>query len=185
MFNLSKFAFSRQNLRQFFPKLGVRTKTLFVLLLCLVGLWSISLGMGMALALDNSKLTDAVPQRLQTGQDLYLETCAGCHIPIPPAVLPIETWQTILEKPNNHYGTKVPLVRITQVLIWDYLRTFSRPLNREEVEPVYVGTSRYFKALHPRVTLPKPVTHKTCIVCHPGAEQFDYRTLSPEWENSP
>lgn len=173
MFNWFRFKFSQ--LRQ----------VLFLVLLLVIGLWSISIGITVAFALDNSKLMDPVPERFQTGQDLYLDTCAGCHIPISPAVLPTETWQTILENPNNHYGTQVPLVRITQVLIWDYLRTFSRPLTREEPKPVYIEQSRYFKALHPRVTLPKPTSHKTCIVCHPGAENYDYRTLSAEWQDSP
>jgi hypothetical protein len=154
-----------------------------IILLLLLGLWSIIAGAGMALALDGSNAVDPVPERFQTGQNLYLETCSGCHVPIPPQVLPTETLQAILENPDNHYGTSVPLVRITQVVIWDYVRNFSRPLSKEEPQPVYVGQSRYFKALHPQVDLPKPVTHQTCIVCHPQAGAFDYRTLSPEWEN--
>ncbi len=129
---------------------------------------------------------DEVPERYQSGLKLYRDTCSGCHIALPPEILPMETWQTLLENPNDHYGTSVTgLIRLTQLLIWDYLRTYSRPLNKDEPIPLYAERSRYFKALHPRVPLPDVVTHKTCITCHPGAENFNFRTLTSEWEDAP
>jgi hypothetical protein len=129
---------------------------------------------------------DQVPQRYQNGLNLYLDTCSGCHIALPPEILPMETWQTILENPMDHYGTSVDgLIRLTQLLIWDYLRTYSRPLNKDEPVPLYAERSRYFKALHPRVDLPDIVSHKTCLVCHPGAERFNFRSLTSEWEDAP
>jgi hypothetical protein len=129
---------------------------------------------------------DDVPERYQNGLKLYRETCSGCHIAVPPEVLPMETWQTLLENPDDHYGTSVTgIIRLTQLLMWDYLRTYSRPLNKDEPVPYYIERSRYFKALHPRVPLPNVVTHQTCITCHPGAENFNFRTLRPEWEDAP
>ncbi len=38
---------------------------------------------------------DIIPDRYQLGQELYLENCASCHIGIPPAVLPTQTWQRV------------------------------------------------------------------------------------------
>jgi hypothetical protein len=100
--------------------------------------------------------------------------------------MPIETWKQLLEKPDKHYGTQLTeMIRLTQLLIWEYLSTFSRPLLPDEPVPFYVEQSRYFKALHPRVELPKPTTTKSCLICHPQAANFDYRTLSPEWEEAP
>jgi len=29
------------------------------------------------------------------------------------------------------------------------------------------------------------MTAKTCIVCHPNVAQFDFRTLTPEWNDAP
>lgn len=159
-----------------------------VITFLLLGFWSLLLGLGAAFALDNGTLksTDLVPSRYQLGYESYLETCSGCHLPIPPAVLPIESWKRLLEQPDKHYGTSLTgFNRLTQRLMWDYLSTFSRPLSINEPLPLYVEQSRYFKALHPRVDLPKPTSSKTCLVCHPKAEQFDYRTLTPEWENAP
>jgi hypothetical protein len=157
----------------------------------LITFWSLFLGWGIALALEQPssqnflKSVDPVPTRYQPGYELYLEKCSSCHIPVPPAVLPTETWQQILQKPEEHYGKKVELVRLNQLLIWDYLKIFSRLLLPNEPVPQLMEQSRYFKALHPKVDLPKPLTFPTCITCHPKAASFDYRTLSPAWENAP
>ncbi|MGK7877953.1 MAG: cytochrome [Xenococcaceae cyanobacterium] len=134
----------------------------------------------------NPKSIDSVPDRYQVGQELYLESCSSCHVPIPPEVMPTETWKQLLEKPQKHYGKQLPqFIGISRILIWDYLRTYSRSVAIDEPIPLYVEQSRYFKALHPRVDLPKPTTHQSCVSCHLGAKNLDYRSLTPEWENSP
>lgn len=164
---------------------------LFVLLL----LWSAIVGWGLA-SLTNAQLssqsaTDAtaqvepVPQRYQLGQQLYLENCATCHLAVPPEVLPTQTWQRLLQD-SQHYGTKIkPLVDPPRLLVWNYLRTFSRPLNKDEEIPFRTQDSRFFKALHPKVKLPNPANLSSCISCHPSANEFNFRRLTPEWENSP
>lgn len=189
-----------------------RRRSLLVLFL-LILLWCISLGWGIALAIDspisnqwsvvkvgkrqearnqrstpNSRLknVDPVSSRNQLGQELYLENCSSCHLPVPPAVLPTETWRQLLERPQQHYDAQLPLIISPSLLLmWDYLRTFSRPLNQDEPVPNRVESSRYFRALHPRVDLPQPITLNTCASCHPNARQFNYRSLTPKWENSP
>ena len=119
----------------------------------------------------------------QLGQELYVQNCSSCHIPIPAEVLPTETWQEILEKPGKHYGTSLPKLSSIDVrLIWSYVRASSRPLLEKELKPEFVTQSRYFKALHPKVDLPKPVTHQSCILCHPGAKELDYLSLSSEFD---
>lgn len=123
---------------------------------------------------------------LETGKDLYLETCASCHLPIAPEVLPTETWKEIMENPQKHYGTSVPdLVRISQVVIWQYLMTMSRPLNPQEIQPTYIRNSRYFRALHPRVEFTNEINSQNCLACHPGARQLNYQELTPEWYDAP
>jgi hypothetical protein len=122
---------------------------------------------------------DPVPEKYQTGLSLYLDSCSSCHIPIPPQVLPTDTWKRILERPDNHYGNKLPpIVSSFKLLIWDYLRTFSRPLLINEPPVAFIEESRYFKALHPKMEFPTTVTYQTCISCHPQAINFDYRTLN-------
>ncbi|MBE9122253.1 diheme cytochrome C [Tychonema sp. LEGE 07199] len=128
---------------------------------------------------------DRIPEAYQLGQQLYLENCATCHIGLPPQVLPTETWRRLLQDPE-HYGQTIKLlVDPPRLLVWNYLQTFSRPQPKDEDLPYRAANSRYFKALHPRVKLPQPANLSSCVTCHPGASQYNFRKLTPEWENSP
>jgi len=129
---------------------------------------------------------DPIPTRYEPGFETYLETCGTCHIALPPEIMPTESWQEILRRPDKHFGVSITNIeRVSQFLIWDYLSTFSRPLPPNNTTPLFAERSPYFKALHPRVSLPPDMTAKSCVLCHPQVGQFDFRTLTPEWENSP
>lgn len=173
------------------PQRGKRSPAVLMLILLV---WSICLGWGLGLVLSASAQTtapgigtvDAIPARYQLGKELYLENCATCHIAIPPEVLPSETWRRLLMEPQEHYGVKLePLLGPSQLVMWDYLRTFSRVQQEKEAIPFRVSESRFFKALHPRVKFPQQAKIASCVTCHPGVGQFNYRTLTQEWENSP
>lgn len=158
------------------------------ILLVLLLAWSLAIGWGLserAIAQESDPIphtgtVDPTPPRYQLGEQLYLENCATCHIPIPPAVLPIETWRDLLQDPQHYGETLDPLLNPQLTIVWNYLRTFSRPLNAEEAVPYRIGRSRYFKALHPEVELPQQVTLRSCVNCHPNASQYDFRTLTPQ-----
>ena len=157
-----------------------------LILFLLILAWSIAAAWVLAISThaQPATTTDAVPQRYQLGQELYLENCATCHIAVPPAVLPVQTWQRLLQD-TQHYGVQLkPLVDPPRLLMWNYLRFSSRPLNENEEIPYRVTDSRYFKALHPKVKLPKPTRLGSCVTCHPNVTAYDFRTLTPEWENS-
>ena len=174
-----------------------RSQLSVVLFLVLV-VWSMLLGWGMAVGLNaaakSENITqgmsvaiatvDPVPARYQQGLQLYLENCASCHVPLPPEVMPSDTWRTLLLEPEEHYGRQLePITRPFIFLVWDYLQAFSRPLAKDEKTPLRLTQSRYFQALHPQVTLPPPLNVSSCVSCHPGAADYDYRRLTPEWEN--
>lgn len=128
---------------------------------------------------------DVVPQNLKLPQETYLARCATCHIGIPPAVLPNASWKAILQD-SSHYGVAwEPLRNPELALTWKYLQTNSRPLNPEEQLPYRIARSRYFKILHPRVKFSEPVTVGTCVSCHIGAPKFNFRALSPQWQDGP
>jgi hypothetical protein len=139
---------------------------------------------GVAVAAEGA--IDPVPARYQLGQQIYLQTCAACHIAVPPQLLPIQTWQQLLQDPQ-HYGITIkPLVSPELQATWSYVRTYSRPVRADEPVPYRVYQSRYFKALHPRVELPnRQLKLTSCATCHPGADKYDFRTLSSEWQNAP
>ncbi|WP_041918530.1 diheme cytochrome C [Gloeocapsa sp. PCC 7428] len=174
------------------PRAKTQKRSHFILLLVIL-LWSMTMGWGLALATNAQPspkqaateeigTVDIVPSRYQLGQELYLENCATCHIALPPAVMPTQTWQRLLQDPQ-HYGVTLPqLVDPPRLLIWNYLRNFSRPLLKEETIPYRLGESRYLKALHPNVKLPRPVNVGSCVSCHPSATEYNFRRLSPEWE---
>lgn len=135
-------------------------------------------------ASDAISTVDPVSARYQLGQELYLENCAGCHIALPPAVLPTQTWKEILQD-SQHYGTQIPpLIDPPRLLVWNYLQKFSRSQAKEEETPYRLDDSRYFKALHPKVKLARPIQITSCVSCHPSAAQYNFRNLTPEWENS-
>lgn len=175
----------------------------------LLFVWSIFLGWGIALifgqstpslALEGNATKDFIAQanpkevgtvdpidpRYQLGKELYLENCASCHIPLPPEVLPSETWRRLLQEPQQHFGVQLqPIIGPSLVLIWNYIRAYSRPEKEGQPLPYRISESPFFKALHPRVNFPQTVNPASCVTCHPAAPQFNYRRLTPEWENSP
>jgi hypothetical protein len=159
-----------------------------------LALWSMGIAWGAAIAFEppsllpsNPLVVSEVADPRTLGRDTYLENCASCHIPVPAEVLPTESWKKILETTHKHYGVSIdpPPISLSVRLMWDYLRFASRPLRQDEPVPQLIEQSRFFKALHPKVKLPEEVTLKTCIVCHPSAQEFNYQKLSPEWNNAP
>lgn len=193
------------------PDRRQRGRSIWVLLVLLL-LWSICLGLGLAQATEPKAIklaqtavasptpsnplqaatqpatvgtVDVIPARYQAGYQLYLQTCATCHVGIPPEVMPTETWRQLLPDPQ-HYGLELkPLQNPDLRIAWEYLRTFSRPQAADEAVPYRIYQSRYFKALHPRVKLPPKAGLGSCISCHPGAGAYDFRSLSAEWQNAP
>ena len=128
---------------------------------------------------------DPVNDRDKAGQILYLENCATCHLGIPPAVMPTQTWQALLQDPQ-HYGINIDLPQGTdRRIIWNYIKTASRPIaDTIDRVPYRIGDSRYFRALHPKIKFAEKPTLTTCITCHPSAQGFNFRTLTPEAEKS-
>ncbi len=124
---------------------------------------------------------DVIPAQYKLGQELYLENCSSCHIAIPPAVFPNQTWKNLLED-SQHYGAQLkPLVDPPRTLVWRYLATYSRSLQKDEQIPYRFNSSRYFKALHPQVKLPQPIQASSCVTCHPGTSNYNFRSLTKEW----
>ena len=168
------------------PQQQKRRRTLVVLLLSIL-ICTLVMGKALAQSLEPSRIStiDPIGKSHQLGKELYLENCAGCHVALPPEVMPTETWRQLLLDPQ-HYGRQLQLpVGPPRILIWNYLRDFSRPHTKEEEIPYRLPQSRYFKALHPRVKLPRPTSVGTCLTCHPSADRYNFRQLAPEWQDSP
>jgi Dihaem cytochrome c len=136
--------------------------------------------------LDWLGTVDLVRDRDRLGQTLYLENCATCHLGVPPAVMPTQTWQALLQDPQ-HYGVSIDLPQDPERrILWNYIKMASRPTadGRDRV-PYRISESRYFRALHPKVKFKEKQGLTTCISCHPSAKDFNFRKLTPEAENLP
>jgi mono/diheme cytochrome c family protein len=179
----------RQRQRHRRPSAWVLIMLMGLSSLCGWGLTQVQPAVGQAPVAQATQSTigtvDTVPANLKLSQETYLARCATCHIGIPPAVLPNDSWKAILQD-SNHYGvTWEPLRNPDLALTWKYLQTNSRQLNPEEQVPYRIARSRYFKILHPRVKFTEPVTVGTCVSCHIGAPKFNFRALSPQWQDGP
>ncbi len=139
----------------------------------------------LAVPANPTNTVDLVSSSYQLGQQFYLESCATCHVGLPPAVMPSQTWADLLPD-SQHYGvTLQPLVEPKLEITWKYVSTYSRPVLKDERTPYRLAQSRYFKALHPRVEFTEPIGVGSCIACHPAAAQFNYRQLTADWQNAP
>lgn len=138
-----------------------------------------------SILIDPEGELDRVAPAFYLGRELYLENCATCHVGVPPGLLSSQVWRNLI-RDSAHYGTTItPPKDPSLQIIWNYLREYSRPLAEGEAASYRVGTAPIFKALHPRVQLPKPVSLDTCIRCHPRVDFFNFRALSPEWDSAP
>lgn len=178
----------------FFSGKRTRQKRSPFVLVLLIAIWSIGLGGSLAIAktpfyhspaseitAPNLKAVDPALPRYQLGEQLYIENCGTCHLAIPPGLLPTQTWLDLIQD-AQHYGVQIrPLVDPQRLIVWNYLRTYSRPRTSEEQTPYRVASSRFFRALHPNVKFSQPITLSNCASCHIGAREYDFRTLTPEW----
>jgi Dihaem cytochrome c len=175
-------------------KLRKRRRSPVVLFLLLL-FWSVVLGWGLAQAASPPAeqppaaspvgTVDVVSPSFQLGQEIYIANCAACHVGLPPAIMPSQTWRSLIQE-TQHYGAIIPAILEPNLrIVWNYLATYSRPINQGEEVPFRIHQSRFFKALHPNIKFDQPVTLNSCATCHPASAQFDYRSLSPEWTDAP
>lgn len=123
-------------------------------------------------------MVDPVDARYEANYSVYVEQCASCHVALPPAVLPIESWQTLVTD-TAHYGVQLNLTQLDQQLMVNYLQTYSRRHIGSGPIPYRVKDSDYFQALHPNVELPQPVNLRSCTSCHINASNQDYSFIEP------
>lgn len=119
-------------------------------------------------------MVDPVAENHVVGYQIYVERCGSCHVALPPAVLPIESWQVVLSD-RAHYGvTILDIPRFDQQLMQRYLQTYARRYQSRGTTPYRLANSDYFLALHPNIDLPQPLTLRTCTSCHLNAPEQDY-----------
>lgn len=119
-------------------------------------------------------MVDPVSEKHAVGYEIYVERCATCHVALPPALLPLEAWETIVTD-SAHYGVSLPSIPpFDQQIMVNYLQTYSRSYRGRGPTAYRLTDSDFFAALHPNVLLPEPLNLRSCTSCHVGADKQDY-----------
>jgi len=123
---------------------------------------------------SNYGMVDPVGAQYEASYSVYVEQCATCHVALPPAVLPTDTWQALVTDPA-HYGVVLPaFTQFDQRLMLNYLQAYSVRHKGGGPLPYRLQDSRYFQALHPNLDLPQPLNLQSCTSCHLKAGEQDY-----------
>jgi hypothetical protein len=127
-----------------------RMKRQLLIVMLVIFAWSVAIGFILGLATTSVHTTnptpsvgtlEVVPAQYQLGQELYIENCSTCHIALPPAVFPTQTWKNLVED-SQHYGAQIqPLVHPQRILVWKYISTFSRVQLQDEEIPYRLNRS--------------------------------------------
>jgi hypothetical protein len=109
----------------------------------------------------------------------YLKECGSCHVAFPPALLPAQDWQTIMNSLDKHYGTDASLdAKTRDALTAELQRNASRrDKHAGRGQPPRLTRSAWFEKEHG--TLPEKRTATLpaaaqCEVCHSRAAEGDY-----------
>jgi mono/diheme cytochrome c family protein len=116
-----------------------------------------------------------------------LKECGDCHIPFPPQMLPMRSWQTIMSDLADHFGDNATLPDKTRADIEAYLvanaadtpgNDFKRFLRGTPpaATPLRITETNFWKNAHGEVSAsafadPKIKTRANCIACHRSAKQ--------------
>ena len=130
--------------------------------------------------------TDAVSAaQPATPAELFATECGACHMPYPPALLPVRSWSAIMSGLADHFGEDASLDLETTALLADYLAANAadadgrrsrvlRGLKAGDV-PLRITDTLWWKNAHNEVSARAfqrvNVTSKSnCVACHgPGA----------------
>ena len=102
-----------------------RSKLHFALIGILAFCLRALLGMGLAKAVESSPygMVDPIDERHAVNYATYVEQCSTCHVALPAAVLPMDTWQTLITDPAHYGVTLTNITRFDQQLMLNYLQT--------------------------------------------------------------
>ncbi len=111
----------------------------------------------------------------------YDTECAACHIAYPPALLPAGSWNRLMGRLDNHFGSDAALDPKTTAEIKAWLDREAGTGRRARSEPPEdrITRSAWFVRKHEEVRsdIWKRASVKSpanCAACHRGAERGDY-----------
>ena len=114
----------------------------------------------------------------------YQQECAACHIAYPPGLLPAASWQRLMSRLPQHFGTDASLDAATTKELSDWLKAHagtSKRVRRDPTPPPEDRISRagWFAREHDEIPaktwrLAAVKSASNCAACHTQAEQGDF-----------
>lgn len=139
-------------------------------------LW-LTLGLGSTLALADGAT------RLPTDNAKFQQECAACHTPYAPGLLPAASWQRLMSKLGQHYGTDASLDATSTRAIGQWLQANAASYKRVREEPPQdrITRSEWFQRKHRPGEVPADVWKRpavgspaNCGACHVNAAQGEF-----------
>lgn len=111
----------------------------------------------------------------------YQQECSACHLAYPPGMLPAASWQRLMHRLPNHFGTDASLDAATakELAAWLAAHAGTRKGAREEPAADRITRSTWFTRKHREVAaavwkLPAVKSPANCAACHVHSDQGDF-----------
>lgn len=123
---------------------------------------------------------------------LYKETCGGCHLAYPPGLLPAGSWRRIVDGQSDHFEEDLGLSQADKRELLKFLEanaadTSSAKLSRKIMKslagqkPLRITQIAYIIHKHEDDDVPRGAFQRksvggfaNCVACHPGAAYGDF-----------
>ncbi len=124
--------------------------------------------------------------------ELYRAECGDCHTAYPPFMLPVVSWQSIMDTLDDHFGESAELDFDTRVQIQGFLGDHAAGRGKGEyaermwratrgmAAPVRITETDYFIGQHHEIPLtmvkdnPEVQSFSRCETCHTSAGKGSY-----------
>ncbi|GAA0753420.1 diheme cytochrome c [Ideonella azotifigens] len=111
----------------------------------------------------------------------YKTECAACHVAYPPGMLPAASWQHLMTRLPNHFGTDASLDPEVVRSLSTWLSANAATGRRAQEAPPEdrITRSAWFVRQHDEVPAavwkrPSIKSASNCAACHTGADQGDF-----------
>jgi Dihaem cytochrome c len=122
---------------------------------------------------------------------VWRKECGSCHIPYPPALLPAESWRTLMSHLDHHFGVDVKLAASKRKTITAFLKANAgRAQPPGAPAPLRITETSWFAYEHDEVPASKWTSTAVknaanCPACHTRAARGDFSRDTLKIPNKP